>query len=148
MKQDRQFAVLIPISIVGEIARKENNGLERAYDQATLIAVEKFSKVVLAQEAVMWLISIRNHHIDEFITLQKQMEDNLVEITAVREAVDRARNSKSNKVISSRLQGDTAYFSAPFGDHPKVAEPSLTNAGDAVTSQMASPSDVMLVSAP
>jgi hypothetical protein len=33
MKQDRQFAVLIPISIVGEIARKENDGPERVYDQ-------------------------------------------------------------------------------------------------------------------
>ncbi len=76
------------------------------------------------------------------------MEDNLVEVTAVREAVERARSSKSNKVISSRLQSDTAYFSSPFGDHPKVAEPSVTNAGDAVTSQMTFPSDVMLVSAP
>jgi hypothetical protein len=33
IKQDRQFAVLIPISIAGEIARKENDGQVRMYDQ-------------------------------------------------------------------------------------------------------------------
>ena len=33
MKQHRQFAVLIPISIAGKIARKENDGQERVYDQ-------------------------------------------------------------------------------------------------------------------
>ncbi len=77
MKQNRQFAILIPISIVGEIARKENDGPERAYDHEMVTAVEKLSKIVLAQDAVMWLISIRNHHIDEFVTLQKQVENNL-----------------------------------------------------------------------
>ncbi len=46
------------------------------------------------------------------------------------------------------MQSDIAYFYSPFGDHPKDAEPSVTNAGDAVTSRMTSPSDVMLVSAP
>ncbi len=35
----------------------------------------------------MWLISIDEHHIDEFITLKKQMEANLQEIKAMREAV-------------------------------------------------------------
>ena len=148
IKQDRQFAVLIPISIAGEIARKENDGQVRVYDQELVSAVEKLSKIVMAQDAVMWLISIRNHHIDEFVTLQKQMESNLIEVTTVKEAVEKARRSKANKTIASLFQEDTAFFSTPFGGHPKVAEPSITNAGDAVTSQMTSPSDVMLVSAP
>jgi hypothetical protein len=76
------------------------------------------------------------------------MESNLIEVSTVKEAVERARNSKANKATASLFQDNTAYFSSPFGDHPKVAEPSITNAGDAVTSQMTSPSDVMLVSAP
>ena len=148
IKQDRQFAVLIPISIAGEIARKENDGQVRMYDQELVNTVEKLSKIVMAQDAVMWLISIRDHHIDEFVTLQKQMESNLIEMSMMKETVERARNSKTNKPIASLFQDNTAFFSAPFGDHPKVAEPSITNAGDAVTSQMTSPSDVMLVSAP
>jgi hypothetical protein len=46
----------------------------------------------------MWLISLGGHHIDEFISLQKQMETNLQELTAVKEAVTKAKDSKSNKV--------------------------------------------------
>jgi hypothetical protein len=49
----------------------------------------------------MWLISIEDHHLYEFITLQKQMEANLHEITAMRESVSKARNSKVNKTLKS-----------------------------------------------
>jgi hypothetical protein len=79
----RQFAVLIPMLVVGEIARLENGDGERLYDPELLTAVEKLSKVILAQDAEMWLISIEDHHVDEFVTLQKQMEENLQEITAM-----------------------------------------------------------------
>ena len=95
--QKRQFAVLIPMSIVGEIARLENDAGERQYDPELIIAVEKLSRVILAQDAEMWLISIEDHHIGEFITLQKQMEENLQEMTSVRESVAKERNSKANK---------------------------------------------------
>ncbi len=84
------------------------------YDQEMVDAVEKLSKIVLAQDAVMWLISIRNHHIDEFVTLQKQMENNLIEMSTVKEAVDKARNSKANKATASLFQDNSAFFSSPF----------------------------------
>jgi hypothetical protein len=45
----------------------------------------------------MWLISIEDHHIGEFITLQKQMEENLHDMTSIRESVAKERNSKANK---------------------------------------------------
>ncbi len=77
--QKRQFAVLIPMSIVGEIARLENDAGERQYDPELITAVEKLSRVILAQDAEMLLISIEDHHIGKFITLQKQMEENLHE---------------------------------------------------------------------
>jgi hypothetical protein len=46
-----------------------------------------------------WLISIEDHHVAEFVTLQKQMEANLHEITVMREAVSKAMNSKVNKTL-------------------------------------------------
>jgi hypothetical protein len=52
----------------------------------------------------MWLISINGQHIDEFITLQTQMEANLHEMTDVNAAVTKARNSKVN--ISLRQEAD------------------------------------------
>jgi hypothetical protein len=61
--QKKQFAVLIPMSIVGKIVRLENDAGERLYDPELITAVEKLSKVILAQDAEMWLISIEDHHI-------------------------------------------------------------------------------------
>jgi hypothetical protein len=101
--QKKLFAVLIPMSIVGEIARLENDAGERLYDPELITAVEKLSRVILAQDAEMWLISIEDHHICEFITLQKQMEENLHEITSIRESVAKARNSKINKTLKSDI---------------------------------------------
>jgi hypothetical protein len=98
----KQFTVLIPMSVVGEIARLENDDSgERRYDPELITAVEKLSKVILAQDAEMWLISIEDHHIGEFITLQKQMEENLQEITAIRESVSKDLSSKVNKTLKS-----------------------------------------------
>ena len=47
----------------------------------------------------MWLISIEDHHIGEFITLQKQMEENLLEMASIRESVAKERSSKANKTL-------------------------------------------------
>jgi hypothetical protein len=47
----------------------------------------------------MWLISIEDHHIGEFITLQKQMEENLHEMASIRESVAKERSSKANKTL-------------------------------------------------
>jgi hypothetical protein len=58
IKQKRPFAVLIPISVIGEIVRQENVDGERFYDTEIISAVEGLSRIVLAQDAEMWLISI------------------------------------------------------------------------------------------
>ncbi len=94
--QKRQFAVLIPMSIVGEIARLENDAGERQYYPELITAVEKLSRVILAQDAEMWLISIEDHHIGEFITLQKQMEENLHEMTSIKESCERYRKREQD----------------------------------------------------
>ena len=60
--------MLIPISIIGEIARQESVGGERLYDTEITSSVEGLSRIVLAQDAEMWLILINGQRIDEFIT--------------------------------------------------------------------------------
>jgi hypothetical protein len=60
--------------------------------------VEKLSKIILAQDAEMWLISLDKHHMDEFVSLQKQMEANLQYLTVVKEVVLKAKGSKVNKI--------------------------------------------------
>ncbi len=85
---------------VGEIARLENDS-ERIYDPELINAVEKLSRIILAQDAEMWLISLDQHHIDEFISLQKQVqvETNLQELATIKEAVSKAKSSKVNKAL-------------------------------------------------
>ncbi len=83
IKQGKQFAILIPISIVGEIARLENDDSGRTYDPELIYSVEKLSRIILAQDAEMWLISLDKRHIDEFILLQKKMEANLQELATM-----------------------------------------------------------------
>jgi hypothetical protein len=84
--------------------RLENNDSERNYDSELISSVEKLSKIILAQDAEMWLISLDKHHIDEFVSLQKQMEANLQELTIVKEAVLKAKGSKVNKVLREEAE--------------------------------------------
>ncbi len=44
LSQDRRFAVLMPLSLIPELARLENNGNERSYDQSMIQKVEALSK--------------------------------------------------------------------------------------------------------
>ncbi len=59
----KQFAVLIPVSIAGEIARLENSGGDRHYDDELLRKVEGMSRIILAQDAEMWLLNLTSHKI-------------------------------------------------------------------------------------
>jgi hypothetical protein len=52
----------------------------------------------------MWLISLDKHHIDEFISLQKQMETNLQELATIKEAVSKAKSSKVNKTLREEAE--------------------------------------------
>jgi hypothetical protein len=105
IKEGKQFAILIPISIVGEIARfLENIDNARSYEMELASSVEKLSRIILAQDAEMWLISLDNHHIDEFISLQKQMEANLQDLTAIKDAVTKAKESKANKTLRQEAE--------------------------------------------
>ncbi len=115
IKEGKQFAILIPVSIVGEIARLENIDNIRDYDMELTSSVEKLSRIILAQDAEMWLISLDKHHIDKFISLQKQMEANL-QLTTIKEAVSKAKDSKANKAL--RQEAEASYY-GNYQDHNK-----------------------------
>jgi hypothetical protein len=133
IKEGKQFAILIPISIVGEIARLENIDNGRHYDTELTSSVEKLSRIILAQDAEMWLISLDKHHIDEFISLQKQMEANLQELAMIKKAVTKAKESKTNKAL--RQETEFYYYvnyqdSNPFA----ILATTLLNSADGTIS--------------
>jgi hypothetical protein len=58
LAQNRQFAVLMPLSLVPELARLENSEHSRVYDQNIAQKVESLSKIILVSSAQLWLISL------------------------------------------------------------------------------------------
>jgi hypothetical protein len=58
LAQNRQFAVLTPLSLVPELARLENSEQSRVYDQNIAQKVESLSKIILPSSAQLWLISL------------------------------------------------------------------------------------------
>ncbi len=64
--------MLIPVSIAGEIARLENSGGDRHYGDELLKKVEGLSRIILAQDAKMWLLNLTNHRINEFVPVHQQ----------------------------------------------------------------------------
>ncbi len=73
----KQFAVLMPVSIAGEVARLENSGGERHYNDELLKKVEGLSRIILAQDAEMWLVNLNNHRVNEFVPIHQQGTDDV-----------------------------------------------------------------------
>ncbi len=68
LKQNRSFAMLMPLSLVPELSRLENKGDIRAYDQHVARKVQALSKIVLSSSAQVWLISLTNLEITKVLT--------------------------------------------------------------------------------
>jgi hypothetical protein len=58
LAQNKQFAILMPLSLVSELARLENIEQSRVYDQNIAQKVESLSKIILRSSAQLWLISL------------------------------------------------------------------------------------------
>ncbi len=58
IKDDKIFAVLMPISVTSEIARLENVDGERCHDLELAKKVSVMSKITLASSAEVWLINL------------------------------------------------------------------------------------------
>jgi hypothetical protein len=60
LAQNRLFAVLMPLSLVPELARLKNSEQSRVYDQNIAQKVESLSKIILPSSAQLWLISLNS----------------------------------------------------------------------------------------
>jgi hypothetical protein len=112
----------------------ENAEGEKIYDPELMTAVEGLFRIILAQDAEMWLISINEQHLDEFITLQKQMETNLQELADIKE---KAKNTKVNKV----LRQETVQHHA----HSFQSNPCGTEGNDSILAHIMLPSTRSMV---
>jgi hypothetical protein len=63
LTQNRQFAVLMPLSLVPQLARLENSEQSRVYDQNIAQKVESLSNIILPSSAQLWLISLNGFKI-------------------------------------------------------------------------------------
>jgi hypothetical protein len=66
IKDDKYFAVLMPISVTSEIARLENNNGERCHDLELARKVSGMSKITLASSAEVWLINLPGETFNHF----------------------------------------------------------------------------------
>ncbi len=96
----KQFAMLMPVSIAGEITRMKNVSSERRYDNDLLKTVEGLSKIILAQDAEMWILNLTHHKINEFVSIHQQGLDETQSIEVIQYTLDKFRNSKGNQTIS------------------------------------------------
>jgi hypothetical protein len=94
----KQFAVLVPVSIAGEIARLENSDGDRHYDDELLKKVEGLSKIILAQDAEMWLLNLTNHRINEFVPVHQQGTNEAQSQEIIQWKFDRFKNDKANQL--------------------------------------------------
>jgi hypothetical protein len=110
----KQFAMLIPVSIAGEITRLENEDKQRRYDQDLLKRVERLSRIILAQDAEMWLFCAPVGHIVQNMPRGGQAKQAGLALTApvaVKAAVSklcgvRRRNPGALTVLKGKSTGE------------------------------------------
>jgi hypothetical protein len=74
----------------------ENSGGDRHYDDELLRKVEGMSRIILAQDAEMWLLNLTSHKINEFVPVHLQGTDEAQSQETIQWAYDRFKNNKAN----------------------------------------------------
>jgi hypothetical protein len=70
LKNDvRQFAVLMPLSLVPELSRLENSGGTQAHDLDVARKVDALSKIVLPSSAQVWLVNLAQFAVTKVLTI-------------------------------------------------------------------------------
>jgi hypothetical protein len=67
IKDNKYFAILMPVSVTSEIARLENKDGQRCHDKDLALKVSAMSKITLASSAGVWLISLTGEPFNHFI---------------------------------------------------------------------------------
>ncbi len=73
--------------------------MHRHYDDEILKKVEGLSRIILAQDAEMWLINLTNHRINEFVPIHQQGTDDAQSQETIQWVLDKFKNNKANQRI-------------------------------------------------
>ncbi len=68
VKENKSFAILMPVSITSEIARMENKDGQRCHDKDLAIKVSTMSKITLASSSEVWLINLPGEPFNHFLS--------------------------------------------------------------------------------
>ena len=72
LKNDRQFAVLMPLSLVPELSRLENSGGAQAHDLDVARKVDALSKIILPSSAQVWLVNLAQFAVTKVLTIMEE----------------------------------------------------------------------------
>ncbi len=72
LKNDREFAILLPLSLVPELSRFENNGGARSHDLDIARKVGALSKIVLPSSAQVWLVNLAHFSVTKVLTIMEE----------------------------------------------------------------------------
>jgi hypothetical protein len=75
-----------------------NSDGDRHYDEELPKKVEGLSKIILAQDAEMWLPNITNHQVNEFVPVHRQGTSDAQSQEIIQWAFDRFKNDKANQL--------------------------------------------------
>jgi hypothetical protein len=72
LKNDRQFAVLMPLSLVSELSRLENSGGAQTHDLDVARKVDTLSKIVFPSSAQVWLVNLAQFAITKILIIMEE----------------------------------------------------------------------------
>jgi hypothetical protein len=68
IKDNKIFAILMPVSVTSEIARLENVDGQRCHDKELALKIKAMSKITLASSSEVWLINLPGEPFNHFLS--------------------------------------------------------------------------------
>ncbi len=68
IKDNKSFAILMPVSVISEIARLESVDGQRCHDKELALKVKAMSKITLASSSEVWLINLPGEQFNHFLS--------------------------------------------------------------------------------
>jgi hypothetical protein len=153
LKGDKQFAVLMPLSLVPELSRLENNGGAQVHDLDLAKRVDALSKIVLPSSAQVWLVNLAHFTVTKVLTIMEEGAG-LDEVERTfRESLHSLHDSMEQKDdwhehnAAVELMVNTRSRKRTANDGDQQAEPVLTPAHGTITRSRSTAGKQMVVPA-
>ncbi len=153
LKSDRQFAVVMPLSLIPELSRLENSGGTQVHDLDVAKKVDALSKIVLPSSAQVWLVNLAQFAVTKVLTIMEEgagldevertFRESLHNLHDTMEQKDdwHEHNSAVELMVSTRSRKRTA------DDVDEQTEPVLTPAHGTITRSRSTAEKQMVVPA-